>query len=116
MGSRWHGTSRPATVGAAVGTAILAAASAVLVASATGALQPRYADAAIAHVHTTTIALNRARVAAAVVALEPSRTGPRTTLTHLPLTGVSDGTRGVAIRLNGRPATADPKPSPVLAS
>jgi hypothetical protein len=111
MGSRWHGTSRPATVGAAVGTAILAAASAVLVASAAGALQPRDADAAIAHGPGTTIALNRARVAAVAVALEALRTGPRTSLTHLPLAGVSDGTRGVAIRLNGRPATGTPRPS-----
>jgi peptidoglycan hydrolase-like protein with peptidoglycan-binding domain len=111
MGSKWHGTSRPATVGAAVGTAILAAASAVLVASAAGALQPRDADAAIAHPPGTTIALSRARVASAVVALEASRTGPRTTLTHLPLAGVSDGTRGVAIRLNARPATGTPRPS-----
>ncbi len=110
MGSRWHGTSRPATVGAAVSTAVFAAAAAVLAASATGALQPRDADAAIARAPTPPLVAKHVRVRAPAVALAASPTGPRTTLTHLPLTGVSDGTRGVAIRLNGRPATGTPRP------
>jgi peptidoglycan hydrolase-like protein with peptidoglycan-binding domain len=111
MGSRWHGTSRPATIGAAVGTAVLAAAAAVLAASATGALGPRDADAAIARVPTAHAVAKRVRVPAPAVALAASPTGPRTKLTHLPLAGVTDGTRGVAIRLNGRPATGTPRPA-----
>jgi peptidoglycan hydrolase-like protein with peptidoglycan-binding domain len=110
MGSRWHGTSRPATIGAVVGTAVLAAAAAVLAASATGALGPRDADAAIASVPTAHAVAKRVRVPPPAVALAASPTGPRTKLTHLPLSGVSDGTRGVAIRLNGRPATGTPRP------
>jgi lipoprotein-anchoring transpeptidase ErfK/SrfK len=52
-----------------------------------------------------------ARVVAAAPALasKASSTGVRTRLTHLPLT-VSDGTRGVAIRLNGSPAADTPRP------
>jgi peptidoglycan hydrolase-like protein with peptidoglycan-binding domain len=110
MGSRWHGTSRPATVGAAVSTAVFAAAAAVLAASATGALQPRDADAAIARAPAAQLVAKRVRVRPPAVALAASPTGPRTKLTHLPLTGVTDGTRGVAIRLNGRPATGTPRP------
>ena len=119
MRSRWHGTSRSVTAGAAVGTAVLVGAAGVLMASASGTPRRDNANVAMAPIAAgspagapgTTIALSRARVASAVVALEASRTGPRTTLTHLPLGGVSDGTRGVAIRLNARPATGTPRPS-----
>jgi L,D-transpeptidase-like protein len=52
-----------------------------------------------------------ARGAASDMTTTASPTGPRTQLTHLPLAGVSDGTHGVAIRLNGRPAFRTPRPT-----
>jgi hypothetical protein len=113
MGSKWHGTGSSVTVGAAVGTAVLAAAAAVLVASASGALQPRSASAAMAPAKKSAVkaATRAAAPALAASALRASRTGPRTKLTHLPLAGVADGMRGVAIRLNGRPALGTPRPT-----
>ena len=112
MGSKWYGTSRKATVGAALGTAVLAGAAAVLAASATGTLQPHDADAAIARTPAAVShAAARIRAAAAARALAASPTGPRTKLARLPLAGVSDGTRGVAIRLNGKPATGTARPT-----
>jgi peptidoglycan hydrolase-like protein with peptidoglycan-binding domain len=97
-------------VGAAVGTAVLAAAAAVLAASAAGALQPHTADAAIAQGPTASARAKLVRVALPSVALAASPTGPRTKLTHLPPAVVTDGTRGLAIRLNARPATGTPRP------
>jgi peptidoglycan hydrolase-like protein with peptidoglycan-binding domain len=116
MGSKWHGTGRPATVGAAVGTAVLAAAAAVLGASAAGGLEPRSADAAIARVpasvsHGAVHVHARLRAPGPGPAAAASATGPRTRLTHLPLAGVADGTHGVAIRLNGRPAFGVQRPT-----
>jgi peptidoglycan hydrolase-like protein with peptidoglycan-binding domain len=101
MGSKWHGTSRQATLGAALGTAVLAAAAAVHDADASTARAPAAVNLAAA----------RIRAAATARAMAASPTGPRTKLTHLPLAGVSDGTRGVAIRLNGKPATGTPRPT-----
>ena len=117
MGSKWHGTGSSATVGAAVGTAVLAAAAGVLVASASGALHARSATAATAPAKRSAKAATPAAAPAlAASALRASRTGPRTRLTHLPLAGVPDGTRGVAIRLNGRPALGTLRPRLVPAT
>jgi hypothetical protein len=91
------------TASAAVGTAVLAGAAAVLVASASGALRSQSTGAAAAAAPAATHAAPSADAAA-------SPTGRRTTLTHLPL-AVSDGTRGVAVRLNGDPAAATPRPT-----
>ncbi len=106
MSSKWHGTGRLMTLSAAAGTAVLAGAAAVLVASASGALRPHSADAKTVHApvaaHTT--------AGGASPAMAASPTGRRTSLTHLPLGGVSNGTRGVAIRLNGDPAADTPRP------
>jgi peptidoglycan hydrolase-like protein with peptidoglycan-binding domain len=93
------------TVSAAVGTAVLAGAAAVLVASAAGALRPHSADAATVHASAGT----QTPRGAGTPATAASPTGRRTTLTHLPL-GVSNGTRGVAVRLNGDPAASTPRP------
>jgi len=103
------------TVFAAAGTAVLAAASAVLVASASGALRPRAADAAtvVAPAASSAARAPLARApesSARTLARRANPRGRRTTLTHLPLDGVADGTRGVAIRLNGEPATGTPRP------
>jgi peptidoglycan hydrolase-like protein with peptidoglycan-binding domain len=122
MGSRWNGTGRSTTVAAAAGTAVLAAAAAVLVASASGALGTRSADAATApapaHRAATAPASaahasagSPAKAPGAPVATPASKRGPRTSLTHLPGNGVANGTRGVAIRLNGRPALGTPRPT-----
>jgi hypothetical protein len=113
MSSKWHGTGRLATASAAVLTAVLAAAAAVLVASACGVLHGSDAAAAT---RTSVAARPPARSAprasaAAAAAREASPTGRRTTLTHLPLGGVADGTRGVAIRLNAEPALGTPRPT-----
>jgi lipoprotein-anchoring transpeptidase ErfK/SrfK len=93
------------TVAAAAGTAVLAGAAAVLVASASGALRPGSADAA------TPVGATGNAGAHAAPATTHAGSARRTTLTHLPLSGVSDGTRGVAIRLNGDPAPGTPRPS-----
>jgi hypothetical protein len=112
MGSKWHGTGRLSTVAAGGCTAVLAAAAAVLVASASGALRPHAADAATpAPPPTGATAAHTPAPARVPLSLQASPTGRRTTLTHLPLTGVTDGTRGVAIRLNGQPAVDTPRPT-----
>jgi lipoprotein-anchoring transpeptidase ErfK/SrfK len=99
------------TAVAAVSAAVLAGAAAVLVASASGALRADTAGAATIHAPAASGARPAAQVPAAVpAALRASPTGRRTTLTHLPLDGVTDGTRGVAIRLNGVPAVGTPRP------
>jgi L,D-transpeptidase catalytic domain len=115
MSSNWHGTGRPMTAAAAVGTAVLAAAAAVLVASASGALRPHVADAATIHApagshETAQSTPGPAPTAAPPPSATQASTGRRTTLTHLPLDGVRDGTRGVAVRLNGAPAAGSPRP------
>ncbi len=105
MSSKWHGTGRLMTVSAAVGTAVLAGASAVLVASASGALRPHSAEPPASHAGAVPAASTPGAPAAVL-----SRSTRRTTLTHLPIGGVTDGTRGVAIRLNGDPAAGTPRP------
>ena len=116
MHAGWHERSKASALGGALGTTLLAAAAAVLVASATGGLGPRSADAA-----TTTGAPGGAPAATqpstpAIVTVAARRHLGRTKLTHLPTT-VADATRGVAIRLNGKPAasTARPTLSPATA-
>jgi hypothetical protein len=112
MGSNWHGTGRLTKATAAVGTAVLVAAAGVLVASAAGALRPHTTEAAAVRPTPAAQATPRAATPGRhVAALKASPTGRRTTLTHLPLKGVTDGTRGVAIRLNGQPATRTPRPT-----
>jgi hypothetical protein len=106
MSSRWHGTGRLMTVSAAVGTAVLAGAAAVLAASAAGALRPHSSDAATVHASAGA----QTSRGAGTPATAASPTGRRTTLTHLPL-DVSNGTRGVAVRLNGDPAASTPRPT-----
>src|SRR5262249_19930106 len=90
---------------------VLAAAAAVLVASASGALHPHNADAA-------TPPANGAPAPAASTGtrVHGARSRTATAITHLP-TNVSDPTRGVAIRLTGepRPARARPRLSPATA-
>jgi hypothetical protein len=44
-------------------------------------------------------------------AAKPSRHGPLTLITHLPVNSVADGTSGVAVRLNGDPAPNTPRPT-----
>jgi peptidoglycan hydrolase-like protein with peptidoglycan-binding domain len=111
MSSKWHGTGRLMTVSAAVGTAVLAGAAAVLVASASGALRPHSADAATVRAPAASHAGAAPAASTPVVpAAVLSRSARRTTLTHLPVGGVTDGTRGVAIRLNGDPAAGTPRP------
>ncbi len=109
MGSNWRGTGRLVTVAAAIGTIVFAGAAAVLVASASGAL--RHTTAAPVSPDAPSLMPSwTALPKPAPLALQASPTGRRTTLTHLPLTGVADGTRGVAIRLNGVPAIDTPRP------
>ncbi|HLW95502.1 MAG TPA: L,D-transpeptidase [Solirubrobacteraceae bacterium] len=117
MDAGWHRRSKAGALGGALGTTLLAAAAAVLVASATGGLGPRSADAA-----TTTGVPASAPVAAAqshspsIITVVLKRRLGRTELTHLP-TAVAIATRGIAIRLNGKPAasTARPTLSPATA-
>jgi len=120
MGSNWHRTSRLTRIAAAVATAVLACAAAVLVASASGALRPRSAAVVAASAAKPAPAAARPAAPAPAVDLLARRASPsgrRTALTHLPLDGVADGTRGVAVRLNGVPAsdTARPKLDPYTA-
>jgi hypothetical protein len=111
MDAQWHTPSRAATLGAALGTTLLASAAAVLVASATGALGPRTADAATRSLGAAP-ATHRAGPAKTppVVTVAARRHLGRTKLTHLPQS-VADATRGVAIRLNGKPALGTPRPT-----
>ena len=110
MGSRWRGAGRSITIGVALTTAVLAAAAAAVLASAPG----HDADAAVATAPSSAVSGVHGR--AAVPPLVPragrsSRHGPLTVLTGLPLAGVTDGSRGVAIRLNGRPASNTARPT-----
>jgi len=114
MSSKWHGTGRLGTAAAALLTALLAAAAAVLIASAAGALRPAAASAAGPGGPAVSGA---AIVAAKPAAAKPAAARPvssitlrRTALTHLPAV-ISNGTRGVAIRLNGAPAAGTPRPT-----
>jgi peptidoglycan hydrolase-like protein with peptidoglycan-binding domain len=117
MDAGWHKRSKASALGGALGTTLLAAAAAVLVASATGGLGTRSADAA-----TTAGAPSAAPAAAtqpdapAIVTVAARRHLARTKLTHLP-TAVTVAMRGVAVRLNGKPAasTARPTLSPATA-
>jgi len=104
MGASWQ---RRSSHGLAVGTVavVLAAAAAVLVASASGALRPRVAQAA----PPTPAAVRLARASARREVLAATRRRYRTRVTHLPLL-VANGTRGVAIRLNDDPASGTPRP------
>ena len=110
---------RRATVGAAVGAAVLAGAAAVLIASASGAASAHPANAATTPASAVTpSAAAPARAKPPVVIstpvvmapAKPRRHGPATALTRLPLGGVSDPTSGVSIRLNGKPAPDTPRP------
>ena len=105
MGANWQ---RRGAHGMAVGTVavVLAAAAAVLVASASGALGPRVAQAAPA---APAGQGQLAQATAHRAVLAGTRRRYRTRITHLPLT-VADGTRGVAIRLNDDPAISTPRP------
>lgn len=118
MASRWHRRNRSLTIGAALTAAVLAGAAAAVLAAATG----HNADAAVATAPPTAASGVHGSVRAAGSRYVPppgrsKRHGPPTLLTGLPLAGVSDGSRGVAIRLNARPAldTARPTLSPATA-
>jgi L,D-transpeptidase catalytic domain len=103
--SKWQRTPRRLTLGATVGTVMLAASAAVLAASASGALASRDARAA------TTPTVPRPTSGSTPSAATPDiGTGKRTLLTHLP-GDVSDATRGVALLLNGPPAANTPRPT-----
>ena len=108
MDAAWHKRSRAATLGAALGTTVLASAAAVLVASATGALGPRSADAAMRPLAAATPA--GSAKSPSIVTVAARRHLGRTTLAHVPK-AVADATRGVAIRLNGKPAPGTPRPT-----
>jgi hypothetical protein len=113
MDSGWHKRGKVAALCGALGTTLLAAAAAVLIASATGSLGTRNADAAT----PSTVAVTAAQPsAAASVPIAARRHLGRTKITHLP-TAVAIATRGVALKLNGEPAaaTARPKLSPATA-
>ena len=110
MSSRWHGTGRLVTATAAALTLLLGGAAGVLVASASGALRTPATDTPA---FRAALALARHAQSSAQLALaeQASPTGRRTKLTHLPISGVADGTRGVAIRLNAAPAIDTPRPT-----
>jgi hypothetical protein len=97
------------TATAAALTLVLAAAAGVLVASASGALRTPVTDTPA---FRAAFALARHAQSAAQLALaeQASPAGRRTSLTHLPVSGVADGTRGVAVRLNAAPALDTPRP------
>jgi hypothetical protein len=109
MSSKWRGTGRLMTATAAALTLVLAAAAGVLVASASGALRTPVTDTPA---FRAAFALARHAQSAAQLALaeQASPAGRRTSLTHLPVSGVADGTRGVAVRLNAAPALDTPRP------
>ena len=114
MNARWNSGERTGAWRTAVGVAVLAAAAAVLVASATGTLRAHNADAA------TPPAKGAPQPAASASATAGHTESPRhrsaTKITHLPST-IADPTRGVAIRLNGKPKpdTARPALTPATA-
>jgi hypothetical protein len=113
MGSNWRGSGRRVTITAAVMTAVLGAAAAVLVASASGALRSAPVSAR-AHAGATNAQPSNSLLSVAspgTLHVTAAPIGVRTALTHLPVTGVADGTRGVAIRLNGEPAPDTPRPT-----
>jgi peptidoglycan hydrolase-like protein with peptidoglycan-binding domain len=110
MSSKWHGTGRLVTATAAALTLVLAAAAAVLVASASGALRTPVTDTPGFRA-ALTLARHARSAAQLALAEQASPTGRRTTLTHLPVAGVADGTRGVAVRLNAAPAIDTPRPT-----
>ena len=106
MGSKWHSGGRAAAWRAAIGTTVLAAAAAVLVAHAAGVLRAHNADAATPPAKGSPAPL---APGAAPTRLDSARHKSPTKLTHLP-TSVADPTRGVAIRLNGKPRSNTPRP------
>ncbi len=111
MNHKWQDRGRLVTIASVAVAAVLAGASAVLVASASGAL--RSAPAAVSPspaAATTTATQPVSRPPVLASALRAATSGRRTTLTHLPLSGVADGTRGVAIRLSAAPAADTPRP------
>ena len=112
MNSSWHSGGRAAAWRAALGTTVLAAAAAVLVAHATGALGAHAADAATPPPGSAPAA----QAAASSANGDARRHLQATVLTHLP-ENVTDPTRGVAVRLNGapRPGTPRPKLTPATA-
>ncbi len=90
---------------------MLAAAAAVLVASASGALRPRSAEAAARPATAGTSAPStKRRSRPSMAPAKPRRHSPATLLTQLPPANVADPTRGVAIRLNGSPGPHTPRP------
>jgi lipoprotein-anchoring transpeptidase ErfK/SrfK len=103
MDSKWQRRPRRLTLGATIATVVVAASAAVLVASASGALRPRTARAATAPATGATTTSSSTAT---------SRGGDRrrTQITHLPGV-VTDGTRGVALLLNGVPTAGTPRPT-----
>jgi lipoprotein-anchoring transpeptidase ErfK/SrfK len=113
MSSKWHNRGRAAAWRAAIGTTVLAAAAAVLVAHAAGVLRAHNADAATPPAKPlAATSLPGASVAAPT---HSPRHKTQTKLTHLP-SAVADPTRGVAIRLNGKPRADTPRPHLVPAT
>jgi L,D-transpeptidase catalytic domain len=113
MSSKWHSTGRARAWRAAIGTTVLAAAAAVLVAHAAGVLRAHNADAATPPSNGSSTVLKLGSTS--TVRLDSARHKSQTTLTHLP-TSVADPTRGVAIRLNGKPRPGTPRPRLVPAT
>ena len=103
---RWRETGRRGVIAAGLGVAVLVGAGAVLLTGAASVLHPHAADAA-----TTLMATPAAPRIVAPAAATPRRHGPATALTRLPVAGVPDGTLGVSIRLNGKPAPDTPRPA-----
>jgi hypothetical protein len=145
-GSRWFRGRRPAMIAGAIGTGVLIGAAAVLAAGASGAFDdgaaspaataspvtasatvgPSTASTSATGTSTTTsgtVPSSTSAVAAPVSAqvakapAKPRRHGPATTITHAPLANLADGTSGVAIRFDGKPAPDTPRPklSPFVA-
>ena len=94
------------------GVALMAGAAVAIVLSGAVHLRSAAADVAPSAPTPPPIMKPAARVVVTPPApAKPARHGPRTRLTHLPFAGVADGAAGFAIRLNGDPAPATPRPT-----
>jgi hypothetical protein len=139
-GPSWRTTGRSRAVAATLGVLVLGGAAAVLAAGAAGLLAPHGADAATVAVAvapgstaptgavagtttpaTTTPATTTTTTSTTSTSSHHGHHKPppppkkahrrsATKLVHLPLSAVADGAAGVAIRLNGTPGPATPRP------
>jgi lipoprotein-anchoring transpeptidase ErfK/SrfK len=112
MGSDWTRRNRGLAVGAAAATAgLLGGAAAVLVASAAGDSRAPSVTGISSSLERPLSSFPRSVRVRSLLPGKASAHGAPTALTRMPPPVVSDGARGVTVRLNGRPALNTARPT-----